>query len=99
MFLVTDSRGQIVPTTEKSTGISPCYAGGFGISLFEMEVFKKTEQPWFLPLWIKERQMYTTEDVPFFYRTRKAGFSAIVDHDASKKISHIGNKQWNWKSL
>jgi hypothetical protein len=98
-FLITDKHGQHVDTTEQSTGIQSVYAGGFGISLFNIEVFKATPQPWFMPLWMKEQNMYTTEDVPFFYRTRKAGFEAFVDHDASKKVSHVGNKRWNWKEL
>jgi hypothetical protein len=96
-FLCTDKNGQGVSTFEHSTGIQPVNAGGFGVSLFETEVFKKTPKPWFLPLYVAEAKGYTTEDVAFFYRTRKAGFEAFVDHDASKKVSHVGNKRWNWK--
>jgi hypothetical protein len=99
VFLIADLNGQSVVTNEQSTGTQVVASGGFGVSLFKMEVFKKTPQPWFLPLWVKDREMYTTEDVPFFYRTRKAGFQAVVDHDASKKITHIGNKRWNWKEF
>lgn len=99
VFLIADLKGQSVVTNEQSTGTQVVASGGFGVSLFKMEVFEKTPQPWFLPLWVADRQMYTTEDVPFFYRTRKVGYQAVVDHDASKKITHIGNKRWNWKEF
>jgi hypothetical protein len=96
VFLVTDENNQNVNTTEESSGLQKVNAGGFGISLFETKVFKETPQPWFQPVWVDKAKQYTTEDVPFFYRIRKSGFSIYLDHDASKKISHIGNKRWNW---
>jgi hypothetical protein len=73
--------------------------GGFGVSLIKMEVFKNIPKPWFMPLYMKDQNAYTTEDVPFFHRARKSGYQVIVDHDASKKVSHVGNKRWNWKEL
>jgi hypothetical protein len=96
VFLSVDKNKQHILTSETSTGIELADSGGFGVSLFETEVFKKTPQPWFLPLYIKEQGKYTTEDVPFFYRVRKQGFPVYVDHDASKKVEHIGNKRWSW---
>lgn len=99
VFLTVDNQNKNVITNEQSTGIQSVNSGGFGVSLFNIEVFKTTPQPWFLPLWVPEIKRYTTEDVPFFHRIRKVGFEVYVDHDASKKVSHIGNKVWDWKSL
>lgn len=99
VFLTVDRDRREICTSKQSTGLQLADSGGFGVSLFETEVFKKTPQPWFLPLYLPEIKKYTTEDVPFFYRTRKAGFDTYVDHDASKKISHIGNKIWSWDKL
>lgn len=98
-FLTVDEQGQNIVTNEQSTGIQKAMSGGFGVSLFKTEVFKTTPQPWFLPLYVADQKQYTTEDVPFFHRIRKAGFEIYVDHDASKKVSHIGNKVWDWKAL
>lgn len=98
-FLTVDKTNREIRTSKKSTGLQLANSGGFGVSLFEMDVFKKTPQPWFLPLYLPEIKRYTTEDVPFFARTRKAGFETYVDHDASRKISHIGNKVWEWNKL
>ncbi len=99
VFLTVDGDRREIRTSKQSTGLQLADSGGFGVSLFETEVFKKTPQPWFLPLYLPEIKKYTTEDVPFFYRTRKAGFDTYIDHDASKKISHIGNKVWSWDKL
>lgn len=98
-FLTVDMDSREILTSKKSTGLQVAQSGGFGVSLFEMEVFKKTPQPWFLPLYLPEVKKYTTEDVPFFYRTRQVGYTTYVDHDASKKIAHIGNKVWEWNRL
>jgi hypothetical protein len=98
-FLVSDEYGHPLPLTEESTGTSVASWGGFGVSLIKMEVFKNIPKPWFMPLYMKDQNAYTTEDVPFFHRARKSGYQVIVDHDASKKVSHVGNKRWNWKEL
>jgi hypothetical protein len=98
-FLTVYMSGREILTSHKTTGLQLARSGGFGVSLFEIEVFKQTPQPWFLPLYLPEIKKYTTEDVPFFARTREAGFQTYVDHDVSKKISHIGNKVWEWNRL
>ena len=98
-FLTVDKDMREIRTSKKSTGIQLAQSGGFGVSLFEIDVFKQTPQPWFLPLYYPTQKKYTTEDVPFFQRTQKAGFDTYVDHDASKKIAHIGNKVWEWNRL
>jgi hypothetical protein len=84
-------------TTEKSTGIQPIAYSGFGVSLFDVEVFKKVPQPWFAPEFVPERSEYTTEDNPFYRKAREAGFTVYLDHDASKLVSHVGTRAWYWK--
>jgi len=85
-----------VVTKETSTGLVPISYAGFGVSLFETEVFKKTPQPWFAPLWIEEGKSYTTEDNPCFERIRNAGFPCFLDQDASKLVKHLGMSHWDW---
>jgi len=86
-----------VKTTERSTGIEPVAYSGFGVSLFDVDVFRKVEQPWFAPVFIPEKSEYTTEDNPFYRKAREAGYTVYLDHDASKLVSHVGTRAWYWK--
>jgi len=87
-----------IETNEKSTGMEPIAYSGFGVSLFDLEVFKKVPQPWFMPLWSPDTKGYTTEDNPAFERIRKEGFPVYLDHDASKLVTgHCGSKAYSWK--
>lgn len=85
-----------VPTRRQDTGIVPIAASGFGVSLFDLEAFKRAERPWFLPNYAGPPQFYSTEDYPCYERIRRAGFDVMLDQDASKLVSHIGSKAWNW---
>ena len=38
-----------------------------------------------------------SQDNPFYERVREVGFKVFLDHDASKLVSHLGSKTWNWK--
>ena len=79
------------------TGIQPVAYSGFGVSIIDVDVFKKMPRPLFMPDYNPETKKYTTEDNPFFRRAREAGFTVYVDHDASKLLTHIGRSAWNWK--
>lgn len=96
-FVAVGLNDKRVATTEKSTGLKPIAYSGFGVSVFEVDVFKNTPQPWFLPKFIPEDNGYTTEDNPFYERVRAAGYKVYLDQDASKLISHLGGSSWNWK--
>lgn len=96
-FVAVAENGRRIVTEEKSTGIQEIAYSGFGVSLFEIEVFKKTPQPWFLPEFVPESDAYTTEDNPCFRRIREAGFKCYVDHDASKLVDHRGTANYSWK--
>ena len=98
-FVAVGLKGNRIETTEKATGIVPVAYTGFGVSLFEMEVWKKTPQPWFLPDWVPGKHVYTTEDNPCYRRIREAGFKVYLDQDASKMVSHLGSSAWNWKEF
>jgi hypothetical protein len=98
-FVAVGLNGKRVATTEKSKGLVPVAYTGFGVSLFEIEVFKRTPQPWFLPKFMPESNSYTTEDNPFYERAREAGFKVYLDQDASKLVSHIGRKAWHWSEV
>ena len=84
-------------TREESTGLEEAAYAGFGVSLIERRVFEQTPKPWFLPLYLQDAEMYTTEDNPFCARIKAAGFATLVDHDASKMIGHVGMHTFDWK--
>ncbi len=98
-FVAVSLGGRRIITEQKSTGLQEIAYSGFGVSLFDLDVFRKTPQPWFLPEWMPDIAggMYTTEDNPCFRRMRDAGFKCFVDHDASKLVSHAGSFQWTWQ--
>ena len=96
-FVAVDLKGKRLATTEKSKGLVPIMYSGFGVSIFETEVFKAIEQPWFQPKFLPKENSYTTEDLPFYEKAREAGYKVYLDQDASKLVSHLGRKSWNWK--
>lgn len=97
-FVAVGLDGNRIKTKEDSTGLLPIAYSGFGVSLFEVEVFKKTPQPWFMPKFVPSANQYTTEDNPCYERIREAGFEVYLDQDASKLITgHVGLKGWTWK--
>lgn len=98
-FVAVSLAGNRIPTRQGDTGIVPIAYTGFGVSLFEVDVFRKTPQPWFLPKFDPANNGYTTEDNPCYERIREAGFPVYLDHDASKMVSHIGRKAWNWREV
>jgi hypothetical protein len=98
-FVAVDLNGKRVSTTEKNTGLQEVAYSGFGVSIIATEVFKRIPQPWFIPDFNAEKSEYTTEDNPFFEKVRKAGFKVWLDHDASKLVGHVGQKQWIWTEV
>lgn len=96
-FVAVDLDGKRVVTDAHSTGLLPISYSGFGVSLFETKVFERTPKPWFLPEYEVENDLYTTEDNPCFRRIRDAGYTILLDQDASRLITgHIGQRGWAW---
>ena len=83
-----------VATTAESTGLEPIDYIGFGLCLIETRVFQALPQPWFLPQYVAGK--HTTEDLPFFRKAREHGFPTYVDHDASKRVGHVGECVYTW---
>ncbi len=95
-FVAVGLNGQRVATLPESTGLQEILYSGFGVSLFEIDVWKRTPQPWFLPDFVPEADAYTTEDNPCYRRIREAGFKCYLDHDASKLVTHMGSLPYKW---
>lgn len=95
-FVAVGMDGRRVVTSKESTGLQEIQYSGFGLSLFEVEAFAKTPQPWFHPDFVPGASCYTTEDNPCYRRLRESGHKVYLDHDASKLVDHNGLKAWKW---
>ena len=80
-----------VPTTADSNGLEEVDFGGFGFCLIETDVLKTLRRPFFLTQWIDYQGLYSTEDYPFFRAIQAQGTKVYMDHDISKRISHVGD--------
>lgn len=96
-FVAVSLEGQRIVTHEHSTGLVPIAYSGFGVSVFEVDVFKNVPQPWFCPEWDDTSRGYTTEDNPCYRKIRESGVTCYLDQDASKLVSHIGVSAWTWQ--
>lgn len=84
-------------TDETTSGVQEVNYSGFGFCLLDINVFKAVPQPWFQTYWHPEMMRYSTEDQPFAEKCRAAGFRWYVDHDASKKLKHVGIYEFTWR--
>jgi hypothetical protein len=83
-------------TDEHSPALEPCGNAGFGFALIAREVFEATPQPWFPIQWDSEAKTYSTEDLPFYQSVIAQGITPLIDHEASRKIAHIGHYRYRW---
>lgn len=81
-----DERGSCVWTTKDSNGIEEVKSVGTGIMLIETGVFKKLPEPWFCEDPVKQ----LGEDIFFCNLARAHGYKIFIDHDISKRVSHMG---------
>ena len=86
-----------IVTDETTCGLQEVNYTGFGFCLIDIDVFKTVPQPWFQTYWHPEMMRYSTEDQPFAEKCRQAGFRWYCDHDASKKLKHVGIYEFTWK--
>jgi hypothetical protein len=84
-----------VYTHQADSGLVEVKFGGLGCCLVKMEVVKKLERPWFNFNWRPDpttpgNWLIDGEDTGFFNKVREAGYKAMLDHDLSKHVNHIG---------
>lgn len=90
-------QGKPLGTSLRKSGVEEAYVIPQGVTLVTREVFEKTAKPWFMQGYDKEKDTYTfAQDYHFCLMAAKAGFKCYVDHDASKKIWHIGTINYRW---
>jgi hypothetical protein len=83
-------------TLADSPDLEEAGATGFGMCLIAREVFEAIPQPWFPLEWDADSGTHTTEDTPFFWKSRAAGYPLVIDHAASRRIAHHGSFRYRW---
>lgn len=83
-------------TDPDSTGLEECAANGLGVALIHRSVFEAMEKPWFFIPYIPASDGHWGEDVWFANQARKAGFATLIDHDLSKEVKHIGQREYDY---
>ena len=86
-----------VKTLTLSTGIEAVDYMGLAVTLIETRVFKAVSKPWFS--FAYENGDYIGEDCFFLRKARGAGFRPYIDHDLSKEVAHIANKELWFDSI
>jgi hypothetical protein len=83
--------GDVVYTRPESTGLEQVWRVGCGVMLVEVGVFEKLPKPWFHLKYMPEIDDFMGEDWYFCELLENAGIPIYIDHDASKRVGHIGN--------
>lgn len=85
-----------IETRADSPDLAEAGASGFGMCLISREVFEAIPQPWFPIQWDADSGTYSTEDTPFFWKAREAGYPLMIDNAASRLIGHHGSYCYRW---
>lgn len=95
-FVAIGLDNQPIVMSEDRVGVEKIAGSGFGLSLFNLDVFRAVPFPRFQPNPDPIELAYSTEDYPFYEKARNAGFDVWLDNDASKSIMHLGRDYWHW---
>ena len=94
---VDDTSNTRCYTKERTSGLEEVSAIGFGCVAIKTSVFEALEEPWFLIPWSYDFNEHDCgEDVFFCRLARDNGLKIYVDHDLSKKVKHIGNREYSY---
>ena len=90
-YISVNLEGKELPTHREMVGLEEAMQVGFGMALIGMKVVKEIDKPRFpLPFNVQTGD-YGSEDYWFCRKARAKGYKIFVDHDASKKVGHIGS--------
>jgi hypothetical protein len=89
---------EYVYTREDSTGLEAIDSIGFGVIYTHIDVFLGMHPPAFQIQWQPKHGGYEGEDVYFCKKAREQGHEIFVDHDLSKQVRHIGEKEFGFEN-
>lgn len=98
------AEGRTIETTPESEGVEECVYLGFGLCLIAREVLEAVDKVsgecgMFPQGYMPSTKTFTTEDYGFSVLTKECGYKSFVDHDVSKRISHVGSFQFNYSDV
>lgn len=76
------------------SGIEPVFAVGSGLLLVNRNVYEKLSRPHYSIEWNNDYTNLVGEDIYFCKKAAEFGFTTYVDHELSKRISHIGVQEY-----
>lgn len=85
--------------SSNKTGIEPLNTMGGAIFLAKIDKFKHVPKPHFQVLWSPEHNDYISEDVHFAILLKAHGVELWGDHDTSRTVTHIGEKEFAWPKI
>jgi hypothetical protein len=97
-FMTIGLDGEMVRTTDESSGLEEVNYTGNACILIRAEVFRGMEKPWFAFPYLPSEDHFETEDYFFQRKARALGHKIYIDHDASKRIIHIGSHNFDYKA-
>ena len=92
-----DEHGSLI-TSRHKTGIQEVRRVGLGLCLMKLEVLKAIEPPHFMFGYTAKKQ-WLGEDVFFFSRAKEHGYTPVIDHDLSNRVSHIGDFEYDMECI
>lgn len=73
-----------------------CVSVGAAVMLVQLKVFRSIPEPWFALPWDPVGKRLVGEDRYFCRKVKEAGFTITIDHDLSKRVRHIGAKEYGF---
>lgn len=95
-FTATRTDLSRIETTAESHGLEEASYTGFGMCLIERRVLEGISEPRFRVNYNPETKHHGTEDSSFFGLAQSIGFIPLVDHDASRRVYHVGSLAYTW---
>jgi len=96
-FTAANKNGRQVVTREESAGVEACDYLPQGLTLVRRHVYETLPRPWYLVGYSPQTNQHCSQDYYFSEQAREHGFTLHVDHDASKKVTHIGPRHYTWR--
>lgn len=88
---------QRVITYDASSGVEEVELLCQGFTLVSRRVYESVAKPWFLEGYCNSNGNHVSQDYYFSEKARKAGFKIHVDHDVSKRVWHVGPRNYTWQ--
>ena len=82
-----DKPGDFTPQPVREDALQRCNGLGMGFTLFNLDMFRKLPQPWFVASEGIQHDECPTQDLFFFNKAAKAGYKFASDNRV--KVGHI----------